>query len=534
MAHLRTLVIRAALCAAVMACEAPRDPVPSVTDNPAGDPITETDRLPFGMYLNNPPGANLRSLPTANGSEILAQVAHGEWVTVLGEGRSPNDSSFMYYRVQTEDGLEGWVYAGDDRDWLVEEDPVAEVPIVIALSTPVVTISRDSDGPIPATIVSPAHRPGYVDTDPDVLARQIMEAAVRTTENVFGAANVSVVLVDENDRPPTLDEAGAVLPTQISIRVDRQFVEPCVDGIPQNYCLEGTDLSDAGRIIDPQTGEILVISPIIAERLDMSISVRGVDGGPAPWNAESTLWPIEAGAPVPVTPAHVDRELGRLLASSPLLEGTEAGRLLAASRDREPTQPTSRLLRAELLAPLDAAIPNPLMINTIEVGEWVDAETRVSVANTSDELLRSIFEASLPPPQTTRFQVTAVEADQVYVTTGGRAEPRSRRAGIAGQLEFGMGMVEPDMTVEVLSARTQGRESTVIAGRRMDCWRYEVDLLARSESSEIDLVQTGLVCPELPFDGIAQLTGTFRANGANGVQADLHFSYQVTDFGRPR
>jgi len=79
-----------------------RSAVPAVVSS-----APDSSPLPALGYVNNPPGVNLRILPTATESEILARLPHSLEVEILEDTRSARDSAFKYYRIRAPGGAGG-------------------------------------------------------------------------------------------------------------------------------------------------------------------------------------------------------------------------------------------------------------------------------------------------------------------------------------------------------------------------------------------------------------------------------------------
>ena len=74
-------------------------------------------------YLSSSTGANLREGPGAN-FPIKEKLNKGVRLKVLDKERSKTDSSYYYYEIKTDSNTQGWIYAGDYDEWLLESSPL--------------------------------------------------------------------------------------------------------------------------------------------------------------------------------------------------------------------------------------------------------------------------------------------------------------------------------------------------------------------------------------------------------------------------
>ena len=75
-------------------------------------------------FVNHARGIPLRTEPTASGCSTIATLPFGLPVEILGGTPSILDDQYTWYYIRTNDGLEGWAYAGEPQEkWFMDRIP---------------------------------------------------------------------------------------------------------------------------------------------------------------------------------------------------------------------------------------------------------------------------------------------------------------------------------------------------------------------------------------------------------------------------
>ncbi|MBW7884784.1 MAG: SH3 domain-containing protein [Caldilineaceae bacterium] len=237
---------------------------------------------------------NMRSEPTI-GADVITRLPEGEVVTIVATSADGH-----WYQVETDDGLDGWLYAAYVEIAAEGSDPAAAPDIVTLAVTPTVAPTVISLLPTATPVPVAAAQQGAAaekSGDPDDEAAETVSAL---TSSDTGTPNASTV------------------PARMNVRSGPGTVYPVVDTVPAQTSFEIIGLNPGGdwyqvRMPDSEEpGWLYVSLTVVSGSLDGVARLEAADLPPAPEPArEQTAASTAAAAPAaPVVAANSSTGFG--------------------------------------------------------------------------------------------------------------------------------------------------------------------------------------------------------------------------------